>query len=103
MERFAGKYKELGTYRNENNTGPIVRIYAVKVLDNSKDWMEEYGNSLPHTKYGRTMVFFFGSEIDQEINLSPKEPYFLESLKPALTASYEKTPMGEVRFKIENE
>lgn len=49
------------------------------------------------------MVFFFGSEIDQEINLSPKEPYFLESLKPALTASYEKTPMGEVRFKIENE
>jgi hypothetical protein len=103
MERFEGKYEELGTYRNENNTGPIVRLYAVKVLDNSNGWMEEYGNSLPHTKYGRTMVFFFEDEIDQDIILSPKEPYYPEGLKPYLIASYEKTPMGEVRFKLENE
>ena len=103
MERFEGKYEELGTYRNENNTGPIVRLYAVKVLDNSNEWMEEYGNSLPHNKYGRTMVFFFEDEIDQDIPLSPKEPYYSEVLKSYLVASYEKTPMGEVRFKLENE
>jgi hypothetical protein len=103
MDRFDGKYEELGNYRNENNTGPIVRLYAVKVLDNSDDWMKEYGNSLPHTKYGRTIVFFFGDEIDQKVELSPKEPYYMESMKPYLIASYEKTPMGEVRFKLGNE
>jgi hypothetical protein len=103
MERFEGKYEELETYRNENNTGPIVRLYAVKVLDTSKGWMEEYGNSLPHTKYGRTIVFFFRDGVDQKIILSPKEPYFPERLKSYLIASYEKTPMGEVRFKSENE
>ena len=103
MERFAGKYKELGTYRNENNTGPVIRIYAVQAIDSDLAWMEEYGNSLPHTKYGRTMVFFFGNEVDQEVPLSPKEPHFSEGLKSNLVASYEKTPMGEVRFKSENE
>lgn len=103
MERFEGKYKTLGTYRNENNTGPVIRIYAVKAIDSDFTWMEEYGNSLPHTKYGRTMVFFFKDEIDEEIKLSPKEPHFLESLRPYLIGSYEKTPMGEVRFKSENE
>lgn len=103
MERFSGKYRELGTYRNENNTGPVIRIYAVKALDFDRVWMEEYGNSLPHTKYGRTMVFFFGDEIDEEISLSLKEPHFSEDLKSYLIASYEKTPMGEVRFKLENE
>lgn len=103
MERFEGKYEELATYRNKNNTGPIVRLYAVRVLGSDNTWMEEYGNSLPHTKYGRTLVFFFDTALDQEISLSPKEPYFNPVLKPHLSASYEKTPMGEVRFKIENE
>lgn len=103
MERFEGKYEELGTYRNENNTGPVIRIYAVKAIDSDLGWMEEYGNSLPHTKYGRTLVFFFDNTVDREIPLSQKEPYFMDEMKPYLVASYEKTPMGEVRFKLENE
>jgi hypothetical protein len=49
------------------------------------------------------MVFFFNGEIDEEIKLSPKEPHFMEVLRPYLIASYEKTPMSEVRFKSENE
>ena len=103
LDRFEGKFKEIGTYRNENNTGPIIRVYAIKVIDQDLGWMEAYGNSLPHTKYGRTIVFFFKSEIDQEVILSPKEPHFMQSMRPYLLASYEKTPMGEVRFKFENE
>ncbi len=99
MQRFAGKYIELSTYRNENNTGPILRIYAVKTLDSDSGWMEDYGNSLPHNKYGRTLVFFFNDEMNQPIELSPKEPYFDSGLNRYLVASYEKTPMGEVRFK----
>lgn len=98
MERFEGKYKELGKYRNENNTGPVVRIFAVKALDADEKWMREFGDAQPHTKYGKTIVFFFSEEIDQEIELSPKEPYFPTELEGSVLATYEKTPMGEVRF-----
>ena len=98
MERFEGKYKELGNYRNENNTGPVVRIYAVKAIDQNKEWMKEYGDALPHTKYGKTIVFFFSAEIDQDIRLAPKEPYFTLGLKPYVIAKYEKSPMGQVSF-----
>jgi len=36
--------------------------------------------------------------MDQEIELSPKEPYFDQNLKTYVLFTYEKTPMGEVRF-----
>lgn len=98
IERFEGKYTELSAYRNENNTGPVVRVYAIKALDSSKEWMREYGEAMPHTKYGRTVVFFFKDEIDQEINLSPTDPYFTKGLQPYVIATYQKSPMGDVSF-----
>src|SRR5690606_36739645 len=54
-----GTYTEVSTYRNENNTGPVVRIYAVYAADTLWEDMEAYGNFMPHTKYGNTKVFFF--------------------------------------------
>ncbi len=102
MERFEGKYEELGKYRNENNTGPVVRIFAVKALDPNENWMKEYGDAQPHTKYGKTIVFFFSEDINQKIELSPKEPYIDQSLESYVLYTYEKTPMGEVRFKQGN-
>lgn len=98
VERFEGKYEELGKYRNENNTGPVVRIFAVKALDSDEKWMREFGDAQPHTKYGKTIVFFFTEVADQEVELSPKEPYYSPELEKYLLATYEKTPMGEVRF-----
>jgi len=98
MKRFEGKYQELGAYRNENNTGPVVRIYAVKAIDQSTSWMQEYGDAMPHTKYGKTIVFFFNDQIDQEISLSPTEPYFGQELQRHVIATYQKSPMGDVSF-----
>lgn len=98
IERFEGKYEELSNYRNENNTGPVVRVYAIKALDSSTDWMREYGDAQPHTKYGRTVVFFFSNEMNQEITLSPTDPYFKEEMQRYVLATYQKSPMGEVSF-----
>ncbi|MEB2786328.1 hypothetical protein [Algoriphagus persicinus] len=98
IERFEGKFKELSSYRNENNTGPVVRVYAIQALDSSKEWMHGYGDAMPHTKYGRTVVFFFSSDIDQQINLSPTDPYFTEDMQPYVIATYQKSPMGDVSF-----
>ena len=102
LERFDGKYKELGKYRNENNTGPVIRVFAVKALDPNENWMKEYGDAQPHTKYGKTIVFFFSEDFDQKIELSPKEPYINQNLESYVLYTFEKTPMGEVRFKQAN-
>ncbi|GAA0880703.1 hypothetical protein GCM10009119_36730 [Algoriphagus jejuensis] len=98
---FEGKFEELGFYRNENNTGPVLRVYAIRALDTDIQWMREFADAQPHTKYGRTLVFFFTSDIDEKVSLSPQEPFFPEELQPYLLAKFEKTPMGEGRFTSE--
>lgn len=98
MQRFRGELEEFSTYRNENNTGPVVRIFAVKSHDASKDLMRDYGDAMPHNKYGRTVVFFFTDEVNQAIELSPTDPYFSEELRSKVIATYLKSPMGEVSF-----
>lgn len=98
LSAFEGKYEELSFYRNENNTGPVIRVYAIRALDEDRSWMKDFADAQPHTKYGKTLVFFFTQELNQKIDLSPTEPYFPEEFKSLLIAQYEKTPMGESRF-----
>jgi hypothetical protein len=101
LEQFAGKYQEVGFFRNENNTGPVVRIYAVRALDGEDlSGMKDFGDLQPHTKYGRTLVFFFSENIPNEVKLSPVAPYFPQEYKNLLLAKFERTPMGEGRFEV---
>lgn len=102
LERFEGKYEEIGFYRNENNTGPVLRIYAIRVLDSDTSWMKDFADAQPHTKYGKTMVFFFSEKHTQQIDLSATEPFFSPEFREYLLAEYEKTPMGESRFQFSN-
>ena len=97
-EQWEGKYEEIGYYRNENNTGPVVRVMAVRVLDRDEKWMKAFADSQPHSKYGRTHVFFFAEDLSDKIQLSPTAPFFSEEFRPFLLAEYEKSPMGESRF-----
>ena len=102
LERLEGKYEEIGFYRNENNTGPVLRIYAVRILDPDPLWMKEFADAQPLTKYGKTLVFFFSEKLTQQIELSPTEPFFSPELREFLLAEFEKTPMGESRFQYSN-
>lgn len=99
LERFDGKFEMLSSYRNENNTGPVVRVMAVRSLDSETGWMKEFGDFQPHTKYGKTIVFFFSEEVNNEVELAPKAPYFPSELEGKVIATYEKGPMGDVKFK----
>lgn len=99
MERFEGKYEELGHFRNENNTGPVLRVYAIRAMDSDQAWMKEFAESQPHTKYGKTLVYFFSPDVNGPIELSGTPPYFDQSLDGKVVASFERTPMGEPRFK----
>lgn len=76
----------------------MVRVYAIRVLDTEIEWMREFAEAQPHTKYGRTLVFFLSPDFKQKVELSPQEPFFSAELQPYLLAKFEKTPMGEGRF-----
>jgi hypothetical protein len=93
-----GDYKEMATYRNENNTGPVVRIYAVYAADTLWKDMEAYSNFMPHTKYGNTKVFFFSDPSQTPAEVFPEPPYFDQKYQAYCIAQYEKSAMGETNF-----
>lgn len=94
-----GDFIEMANYRNENNTGPVIRIYAVYISDSTWNTMEAYGNFMPHTKYGNTKVFFFNDKEFTPKSIRPSEPIFEQTYEKNCIAVFEKTAMGEVRFK----
>jgi hypothetical protein len=77
-----GGFEEVAMYRNENNTGPIERVYIVSIKDTLLAEMMEYGNYMPFTKYGSTKVYFFyagnpmpsiamGGEVNYPVEFDP--------------------------------
>lgn len=94
-----GDFQEVAMFRNENNTGPVVRIYAVTVGDTSR-WqeMQQYGALMPYTKYGSTKVFFFAKSGPSPTQLQLKTPHFAPALNRNCLASYEKDVMSKVTF-----
>jgi len=99
---YQDEFEEVGFFRNENNTGPVVRIYAFRTQVKDLEVLKTFADLLPHTKYGRTLVFFVNESIHGPVELSPKRPYFPASQKSAVIAKYEKTPMGEQQLELVN-
>ena len=99
VQDLKGEFQEVALYRNENNTGPIIRIYAVTVADTSWQEMEQYGNFMPHTKYGNTTVYFFPQGSPAPNQLRAGQENFNPELNPHCLAKYHKDVMGNVSFK----
>ena len=94
-----GNFKERVFYRNEQNTGPIIRVYVVTVSDTLWSEMKQYGNYMPHTKYGNTKVYFFLDNQPWPKRIDENTAVFDERFKPYCIAVYEKDAMGQVSFK----
>lgn len=94
-----GDFKEVAMYRNENNTGPIVRIYAVTVADTLWEEMQAYGDYMPHTKYGSTKVYFFLKENPAPDKVYPGDSNFAKEYRQHNVAVYEKDAMSQVSFR----
>jgi len=91
-------FKEIVKYRNANNTGPVQRIYVVTVKDSIWKEMEDYGNIMPHTKYGNTKVYFFMENTNVPKTLEPGEVNFDPQYNKSCIALYEKSAMSQVAF-----
>ncbi|MGI4874918.1 MAG: hypothetical protein ACRYFX_27505 [Janthinobacterium lividum] len=94
-----GNFQEVAAYRNENNTGPIVRVYAVTVADTLWREMRQYGDLMPYTKYGNTTVYFFRQGQPAPRQVQPGTISFSAELNQNCLAKYEKEVMGNVTLK----
>jgi len=94
-----GGFKEVAFYRNENNTGPITRIYVVTVQDTLWSEMKKYGDLMPYTEYGNTKVYFFPNNRPTPDRVVPGNPNFDQRYNPYCLGSYEKDAMSQVFFK----
>lgn len=98
VKDLEGDFREEALYRNENNTGPIVRLYAVSLDDTLWQQMKQYGDFMPYTKYGTTKVFFFQNNAPVPKVLTPGAENIWDQYKPYCLAVYEKNNMGQVSF-----
>ena len=89
-----GGFTEKAIYRNDNNTGPVQRIYSVSVKHPDQAELTAYGNFMPHTKYGNTKVYFFKEGGPIPTILYPGEVNFDAVYKENCIALYEKSAMG---------
>lgn len=94
-----GNFQQVAVYRNENNTGPVVRVYAVTVADTLWHTMQQYGSLMPYTKYGNTKVYFFRAGQPAPTTVRPGAVSFDATFEPACLAKYEKEVMGKVTFR----
>ena len=93
-----GNFKEVSSYRNENNTGPIIRIYAVTVENTPWEEMKKYGDLMPYTKYGTTNVYFFDQGKDFPEKIVPDNQRFDARYNANCLAMYSKDANGQVAF-----
>lgn len=91
-------FKEVAKFRNGNNTGPVQRIYVVTVKDSIWKELEDYGNLMPHTKYGNTKVYYFLEGSNAPKSVQPGNVNFDPSFNKYCIALFEKSAMSQVAF-----
>ncbi len=87
--KLKGNFKEVAFYRNENNDGPVVRIYSVTVENPSDADYKGYGDAMPYTLYGNTKVYFFDVKDPAPTQLKFSYPHF-DTTKYKPTKLYER-------------
>lgn len=95
IKGLKGNLKETAFIRNEQNTGPIIRLYAVSIDQEYWADMEQYGNYMPHNKYGTTRVYFFLSNKPYNGKLELGDRNIEKEYQQHCIALYEKNGMSQ--------
>lgn len=74
--KLKGNFKEVAFYRNENNDGPVIRIYSVTVENPEGANYKGYGDAMPYTLHGNTKVYFFDIKHTAPTQLRFNYPHF---------------------------
>lgn len=98
IKDLKGGFEEVAFIRNEQNTGPVIRVYTVIVHGEPWKEMEQYGNYMPHTKYGTTRIYFFRAGKPYPSRLTLGENNISGDMKENCLAVYEKDGMSQVKL-----
>lgn len=96
FKNLKGGFSQKASYRNDNNTGPIQRIYVVTVKDSLAAQLLAYGNLMPHNKYGNTKVYYFLSNSNYPTEIYPGKQNFNQKYNEFCFALYEKSAIGNI-------
>jgi hypothetical protein len=94
-----GNFKEVAFIRNEQNTGPVIRVYAVTLTDTLWKEMVNYGNFMPYNKYGNTRVYFFLNQNPYPKQLTIGNINFDSRFNNYCIGMYQKDVMSQVSLK----
>ena len=91
-----GNFREIDAWQNENNTGPVNRVYIVTLNDTLWQAMEAYGNYMPYAKLGTTKVWFFLEDGPFPTKITSGEVLMTAAYQEACVGYYSKNNMGQV-------
>lgn len=74
--KLKGNFNEVAFYRNQNNDGPVVRIYSVTVENPEGANYKGYGDAMAYTLHGNTKVYFFDLKHRAPTQLKFEYPHF---------------------------
>jgi len=94
-----GNFKEAAFTRNEQNTGPVIRVYAVTLSDTLWKQMVDYGNFMPYNKYGNTKVYFFLNSKPYPKQVTIGDVNFDSRFNKYCIGLYQKDVMSQVSLK----
>ncbi len=97
-ESLKGNFNQVAFLRNEQNTGPIIRVYAVTVTDTAWKEMTDYGNYMPYNKYGNTKVYYFLRNKPYPIVLKLGKVNFDKEFNAHCLGMYQKDFLSQVTF-----
>lgn len=100
LNDFDTTFKEVDLYRNENNTGPVERIYLVTTNDSIWNEMERYSKLMPYSKLGTTKVYFFHQDHPFPTKALSGRVNFDERYNKYCLARYEKNSFGAESFSV---
>ncbi|WP_426670110.1 hypothetical protein ACPPVU_02465 [Mucilaginibacter sp. McL0603] len=94
-----GNFKQVAFSRSVQNSGPVIRVYAVTLSDTLWKQMMEYGDYMPHNKYGSTKVYFFLNTGPYPQQVSIGDVNFDSKFNGYCVGFYQKDAMSQVRLK----
>lgn len=100
LNDFNSTFTEIHLSRNENNTGPIDRVYIITSSDTIFSEMELYGKLMPYSKQGTTKVYFFDEDKPYPKSAQRGKTNFDTQFEQYCLARYSKNSYGAISFSV---
>lgn len=100
LNDFFSTFEEVDLYRNENNTGPVERVYIITTTDSIWNEMERFSELMPYSKLGTTKVYFFHADNPYPTKALGGRVNFDSEFDAYCIARFQKNNFGATSFTV---